>query len=80
MIVELGHFALVLAFLVALAQTILPAWGARVGEVRLMRVGEAAALTQFFLLIIAFGALMHAYVVNALDLEPPVPSIFESKP
>ena len=34
MIVELGHFALVLAFLVALAQTILPAWGARVGEVR----------------------------------------------
>ena len=29
MIVELGHFALILALAVALVQMILPAWGAR---------------------------------------------------
>ena len=28
MIVELGHFALILALLLAVAQTALPAWGA----------------------------------------------------
>ena len=56
MIVELGHFALVLAFLVCLVQTALPAWGARIGDTRLMRVGEPAALAQFGLLIVAFAA------------------------
>ena len=28
MIIELGHFALILAFMVAIVQTILPLWGA----------------------------------------------------
>jgi cytochrome c-type biogenesis protein CcmF len=64
MIVELGHFALVLAFLVCLVQTALPMWGARIGDVRLMRVGEPAALAQFGLLIVAFAALTHAYVTS----------------
>ena len=34
MIVEIGHFALVLALGAALAQTIVPFWGARVGDAR----------------------------------------------
>ena len=36
MIIELGHFALVLALAVALVQMALPAWGARIGDARLM--------------------------------------------
>ena len=36
MIVELGHYALVLAFILALAQTVLPAWGTLRGDARLM--------------------------------------------
>ena len=32
MIVEIGHFALILALALALAQTIVPAWGARRGD------------------------------------------------
>jgi len=80
MIVELGHFALVLAFLVCLAQTILPAYGAHIGEVRLMRVGETAALTQFLLLIIAFGALMHAYVVSDFSVANVYANSHSTKP
>ena len=64
MIVELGHFALVLAFLVCLVQMILPAWGAQIADERMMRVGEPAALAQFGLLIVAFAALTHAYVTS----------------
>ena len=33
MIVEIGHFALVLALAAALAQTVVPFWGARVGDI-----------------------------------------------
>ena len=44
MIIELGHFALILALAAAIVQTILPAWGARVREERLMAVAEPAAL------------------------------------
>ena len=36
MIVELGHFALILALMVALVQATLPMWGAHTGDRRLM--------------------------------------------
>ena len=64
MIVEIGHFALVLALAAAFAQTIVPAWGARVGDADLMAVGRTAALTQFACLAVAFAALVHAHLVS----------------
>ena len=42
MIVEIGHYALVLAFAAALVQTIVPFWGARVGDFGLMGGRRAA--------------------------------------
>jgi cytochrome c-type biogenesis protein CcmF len=50
MIVEIGHFALVLAFAAALAQTVIPFWGARVGDIGLMNVGRNAATMQLALI------------------------------
>ena len=47
MIVEAGHFALALALALALVQIVVPFWGARRGDVALMRVGVGAALGQF---------------------------------
>ena len=64
MIVELGHFALVLALCAALAQTIIPSWGARLGDPDLMAVGRSAALTQFALVAIAFAALVNAHLTS----------------
>jgi cytochrome c-type biogenesis protein CcmF len=64
MIVEIGHFALVLALSAALAQTIVPSWGARLGDPAMMAVGRSAALTQFVLIAIAFAALVAAHLTS----------------
>ena len=64
MIVEIGHFALVLALCAAFAQTVIPSWGARLGDPDLMAVGRSAALTQFALVAIAFAALVNAHLTS----------------
>ena len=64
MIVEIGHFSMILALIVAGAQTILPAWGARAGDARLMAFAAPAALSQLALVLIAFLALAYAYVTS----------------
>ncbi len=62
MIVEIGHFALVLAFALALVQSVVPLVGARSGDARLMAAGEPVAIAGFVLIGIAFAALVSAYV------------------
>jgi Cytochrome c biogenesis factor len=64
LIIEIGHFALVLALAVAVLQTVLPAWGAHVRDSRLMAVGSPAAVMQVVLVAGAFAALTYAYVVS----------------
>jgi cytochrome c-type biogenesis protein CcmF len=64
MIVEFGHFALILALVVAAVQTAVPFWGARTNDVRLMQVAGPAALSQLALLLLAFSALTYAYVTS----------------
>jgi len=68
-IVEFGHFALILALAVGVFQMIVPAWGARTGDARMMAAGEPAAISQFALLAIAFLALAHAYVTSDFSVE-----------
>jgi cytochrome c-type biogenesis protein CcmF len=62
MIVEAGHFALILALALALAQTAIPFWGARSGDAALMGVGVSAAIGQFVFVGIAFAALAAAHL------------------
>ncbi len=62
MIAELGHFALTLAFAVALFQVVVPLVGAGKGWADWMRAAMPAALMQFLLTGFAFAALMHAFV------------------
>ena len=64
MIAELGHYALVLAFALAIVQGTLPLWGASRRDAALMALAPSAAVAQFFCIAVAFGALMHAYVVS----------------
>ncbi len=64
MIVELGHFALVLALAVAVLQMALPAIGAWRRDAALREVASTAALVQLLLIAIAFLALMRAYVTS----------------
>ncbi|NGO54460.1 heme lyase CcmF/NrfE family subunit [Allomesorhizobium camelthorni] len=60
--VETGHFALVLAFTLALVQSVLPLIGARTGNERMMVVGGPVAVTGFALTAVSFVALTIAYV------------------
>jgi cytochrome c-type biogenesis protein CcmF len=80
MIVEIGHFALVLALAVALVQTVLPAWGAHTRDVRLMQVAEPAAFAQLGLIAIAFLALTHAYVTSDFSVANVVANSHSEKP
>ena len=47
MIVEIGHYALVLAFGLALVQGTLPLWGAARGDAGLIALARSTALGQF---------------------------------
>jgi cytochrome c-type biogenesis protein CcmF len=58
---EIGHFALILALLVATAQAVLPMIGARRGDAALMAFGRTAAGVQALLITLAFGLLMIAF-------------------
>ncbi len=64
MIVELGHYALILALGVALIQAVLPLIGAARHSTPLMAVAGPAALAQLLLIGFAFAALMQAYIVS----------------
>ena len=62
MIAEIGHFALVLALMLALVQAVVPLIGARKRDRGLMRVAGSTALVQFGFVAVAFVALMACYV------------------
>ncbi len=80
MIIEFGHFALILALLVAVVQVVLPMAGASLKDERMMRVAEPAAVSQFILLAIAFVALMHAYVTSDFSVANVAENSHSTKP
>jgi cytochrome c-type biogenesis protein CcmF len=80
MIVETGHFALILAFALALAQAVIPFAGARLGDGALMRVARPTALMQFLLVALAYGALTYAHVVSDFSLVNVIENSHSSKP
>ncbi len=69
MIPELGHFALILALLVALAQSVLPLIGAHRRNAALMGVARPAALAQFGLVALAFGCLAYSFGTSDFSVE-----------
>lgn len=80
MIAELGHFALILAFCVAILQTVMPLVGAQRGWSAWMAVAEPAATTQFLLVAFSFAALTHAFVVSDFSLAVVVGNSHSLKP
>jgi cytochrome c-type biogenesis protein CcmF len=66
---ELGHFALILALLVAIVQGALPLAGAAYGEPRLMALSKPAARAQFLLVVTAFACLAASFVANDFSVQ-----------
>ena len=69
MIVELGHFALILAAVTAVVQSIVPLIGAHKRWSGWMAMGETAATVQFVLTAAAFAALTYAFVVSDFSVH-----------
>ncbi|MEP6197037.1 MAG: heme lyase CcmF/NrfE family subunit [Erythrobacter sp.] len=80
MLTELGHFALILAFLVAILQAALPLYGAWRRDSRLMAMAEPAANAQFLLIAFSFAALMYAFIVSDFSLRLVVLNSHSAKP
>ncbi|MGJ8545178.1 MAG: heme lyase CcmF/NrfE family subunit [Sulfitobacter sp.] len=80
MITELGHFALISAFGVAILQMVLPLLGAHRGRADWMAVAEPAATAQFALTLTAFGALMWGFITSDFSLAVVVDNSHSAKP
>ncbi|MFA4969646.1 MAG: heme lyase CcmF/NrfE family subunit [Sulfuritalea sp.] len=66
---ELGHFALILAFVVSVAQGVLPLIGAQRGQTQWIAFARPAAQTQFLLIAIAFACLAQSFLANDFSVS-----------
>ena len=80
MIIEIGHYFLIVALCVALAQSVFPLIGAQRRDASLMAFASTAAVAQFLLVAGAFGALTYAYVTSDFTVLNVVQNSHTSKP
>ncbi|MBT3536165.1 MAG: heme lyase CcmF/NrfE family subunit [Rhodospirillaceae bacterium] len=80
MLAELGHYALVLALSVALIQATIPLLGAWRGDQGWIALARPAALVQCLLVVVAFAALMHAYVTSDFSVLNVATNSHSAKP
>ena len=64
MIIELGHYALILVLATAVVQSILPVIGTIRNDAPMMALAPVAAFASFALTAFSFGVLTFAYVVS----------------
>ena len=69
MLAELGHFALIVAFVLACLQGTLPLWGAWRGNSTLMLMAPAVAVGVFVFVLIAFGLLTAAFLQDDFSVK-----------
>ena len=80
MITEIGHFALILALVVAAAQGTVPLVGAARGNAAWMEFARPAALLQLTLVTLSFLALTWAYVTSDFTVLNVVQNSHSAKP
>jgi cytochrome c-type biogenesis protein CcmF len=80
MIVELGHFALILALMTSITQAVVPMIGAAKNDVRWMAFGDHSALVQFLLVAASFGCLTYAYVTSDFSVVNVIQNSHSAKP
>ena len=69
MIVELGHYALVMALAISLLQSVLPVVGAYRRDAALMQMAPSAAVASFVFVLFAFFALTVSYVTSDFSVQ-----------
>ena len=74
MIAEAGHYALVLALALALIQSTVPIFGARLRDPALMNVARSTALAQLLFVLVSFASLVALHVASDFS----VVNVFEN--
>ena len=80
MITEIGHFALILALVVSTLQFALPLWGGLRRDPQAAGLAVPAAQAQFLLLVVAFVALLHAFVTSDFSVANVYQNSHSAKP
>ena len=80
MVTEVGHFALILAMMVALFQIVVPMVGAHNGDRAWMRFAAPAAVVQVVLVSISFAALTYAFIGSDFSLQIVYANSHSAKP
>ncbi|MBO6507478.1 MAG: heme lyase CcmF/NrfE family subunit [Roseibium sp.] len=80
MVVEFGHYALVLAFALTLVQSVGPLWGALTKDERLMAVATPVSVVMSLLVLASFGALTIAYLNSDFSVLNVVQNSHSAKP
>ncbi|MFM7083879.1 MAG: heme lyase CcmF/NrfE family subunit [Hyphomicrobium sp.] len=69
MIIEIGHFALILALVVAGAQMFAGVRGAQLINHHIMAMSDRAAILQFILLLLSFLCLIYGFLVSDFSIS-----------
>jgi cytochrome c-type biogenesis protein CcmF len=77
---ELGHFALILAMLIAVVQATLPLIGAQKNMPSWIAIANPTAYIQFLLTSLAFGSLIHVYLISDFSVLNVVQNSHTAKP
>ncbi len=80
MVIEFGHFALVLALCVAVVQTAAGLWGGHVKDRAIMGMAGLSAHGQWALVLLSFLALTHAYVTSDFSVQNVFQNSHSDKP
>ncbi|GGE37111.1 c-type cytochrome biogenesis protein CcmF [Agaricicola taiwanensis] len=80
MIIEAGHYALVLALVLSIVQGVLPFWGARAHDRTLIETSGPIALGVLFFIAASFAALTWAYVASDFSVLNVVQNSHSAKP
>jgi len=80
MIAELGHFATIMALILALLGATVPHVGIARADSRLMTVADNTALGQFLMALIAFGALTYSYLISDFSVYAVAANSHTAKP
>ncbi len=80
MIAEIGHFALIAAFVLAAIQMSFPLYGAHRGYIGLMDLAKTTAIAQFALVLLSFAALVNAFVTSDFSVLNVIQNSHSDKP
>ena len=69
MIIELGHFAAIVALVISLLLGIIPALGVVTQNLRFMQFARPAALAMFLLILFSYVILTYAFLINDFSVQ-----------